>query len=87
METHGRSLLKTISYRLTATAISGGITWLLTHNWEATLGVAFVESFGKLLLYYLHERMWAAIKWGKEPSNLPGDILDKDARSSDNHSR
>jgi uncharacterized membrane protein len=26
--------------------------------------IAATELFTKILLYYLHERMWAAISWG-----------------------
>ena len=60
-----RSLLKALSWRFLATLttmiiiyyVSGSLDWAL-------VGGAF-DVVVKLILYYLHERLWTNIQWGK----------------------
>ena len=61
-----RSLSKTISWRIAGTIDTTIIAFFYSGNIEkaATIGVA--ELFTKLVLYYLHERIWSSIKWGRE---------------------
>jgi uncharacterized membrane protein len=46
------------------------ITFLITHKWTFALAVSGVELFTKIFLYYVHERVWHKIQFGKikEPS-------------------
>lgn len=70
-----RSVLKAISWRV----IASGTTFLITfvifkrftdRSFAETLETAsWVTSFevvSKIILYYLHERMWTNIGWGKK---------------------
>jgi uncharacterized membrane protein len=72
-ETRRRSITKTISWRAVAsltTAIIAVVAMMLVEpdSTGSTLGTAGVigamEVPSKLLLYYLHERVWAGIRWG-----------------------
>ena len=60
-EDYKRDTLKNISWRILATAITMLLVFLYTGRLLFTLGMGFFEVFGKLILYYLHERVWARI--------------------------
>lgn len=56
METHKRTIVRTISYRITAL--------LITAIWTG-LSDAVLIHIVLALLHYTMERMWLKIKWGK----------------------
>lgn len=64
-ETHTRSVLKAISWRTLGTLDTFAISWLLTGMVEIAGSIAGLEIVTKILWYYLHERVWAAIHWGR----------------------
>jgi uncharacterized membrane protein len=64
-ETHARSVLKAISWRTLGTLDTFAISWLLTGRVEIAGSIAGIEIATKILWYYLHERVWAAIQWGR----------------------
>ena len=57
-ESRLRSLLKGISWRVIATTTTITIAYFVTGDVKSAVSIGFVEFFGKLLLYYLHERVW-----------------------------
>lgn len=63
-ESHMRSLLKGLTWRVIATTTIIIIAYLTTGEIEQALKIGFIEFFIKLGLYYLHERMWQAIPRG-----------------------
>ena len=63
-ESHIRSILKGITWRVLATSTTIFITYMLVGEIGIALKVGFIEFFGKLLLYYGHERFWQAIPRG-----------------------
>ena len=64
MDTHSRSLLKTVSWRLTATVITAGVTFVLTGRGDLALTVGLVDTGSKFVIYYLHERIWSRVRYG-----------------------
>ena len=60
-----RSAAKALSWRLTGTADTILISWLITHKLHIAISIGFVELFTKLALYYFHERIWERIKIGR----------------------
>ena len=48
--------MKTLSWRVIATAATFLISWVVTGSVLAGSVIASVEFWAKLLLYYLHER-------------------------------
>jgi uncharacterized membrane protein len=62
---HYRSLVKAVSWRLTGSVDTMIITFLITHKWTFALAISGVELFTKIFLYYVHERIWHKIKWGR----------------------
>jgi uncharacterized membrane protein len=57
-----RHIFKTITWRIIASLTTFVIAFLIFKNDEFAMqkasGVAVVESFLKMILYYLHERIW-----------------------------
>lgn len=64
-ETHKRTLLKTISWRITATIITTIVVLALTRQLKLALGAGLIDTTVKFLGYYLHERGWNRINVGK----------------------
>ena len=69
-ETHTRTVVKAVCWRIIATLTTGTIVFIFTREWVLTLGVTFFEILSKILFYYLHERAWNAISWGQEKHPL-----------------
>jgi uncharacterized membrane protein len=61
-DSHLRSLLKGFTYRLISSATTIGISLLVVGDMSAALQIGFVEFFAKILIYYIHERIWAKIR-------------------------
>ena len=55
-----------ISYRITAWAFTIFYTWLFTGNVAQATGFATVLHILLSIDYYIHERIWLRIKWGKQ---------------------
>jgi uncharacterized membrane protein len=64
-ETHARSVLKALSWRTLGTLDTFAISWFLTGRIAMAGSIAALELFTKIAWYYLHERIWAAIEWGR----------------------
>lgn len=65
METHKRSLIKAMSWRLTGTVDTIVISWIVTGRIGTAASIGAFELLTKTLLYYTHERAWHKIKWGR----------------------
>ena len=64
-ETHARSLAKAVSWRATGSLDTFLVAFVITANPKIAGWVAITEILTKILIYYLHERVWAIIPWGK----------------------
>jgi sulfate adenylyltransferase large subunit len=64
-ESHGRSIAKAISWRATGSLDTFLIAALITGNVKLAGGVALSEILTKTALYYIHERAWALVPWGR----------------------
>ncbi|MBD3637473.1 MAG: DUF2061 domain-containing protein [Crocinitomicaceae bacterium] len=53
-----KSILKTISWRVVGTLDTMCIAYILTGEIGMALSIGSVEVFTKMVLYYLHERVW-----------------------------
>ena len=57
-ESHLRSVLKGITWRILATTTTISIAYFITGDVKSALSIGGIEFFSKLALYYLHERAW-----------------------------
>ena len=65
IEQHRRSFLKAISWRATGTVDTIVVSFVVTGRLKLALSIGFVELFTKIGLYYLHERVWNRIGYGR----------------------
>ena len=63
-ESHLRSLLKGISWRIIGTADTMLWTWFFTGSLKIAFSVGAFEVGSKIILYYFHERLWQIIPRG-----------------------
>jgi len=73
-DSHTRTIVKAVSWRVIATLTTMTIIFLFTRKIILSLGVGLVEVIAKITFYYFHERTWHNISWGKNKhplSNLP----------------
>ena len=64
-ETHARSILKAVSWRTLGTLDTFAISWYMTGKLELAGLIAGLEFVTKIGWYYFHERVWAAVAWGR----------------------
>lgn len=64
--TKSRSFIKALSYRFFGTIASFGITYAITHKGSLAALAALLDVVIKICIYYVHERVWNRIKWGRK---------------------
>ena len=60
-----RSIVKSLSWRTVGTIDTILISWIITGKMTLAVSIGSVELVTKVVLYFLHERAWNQIKWGK----------------------
>lgn len=65
IERKKRSIAKAFTWRALATTITMLLVFLFTGEIELSLGIGVLDVLVKLLVYYLHERAWNRVRWGK----------------------
>jgi uncharacterized membrane protein len=66
--TRKRSLVKALTYRVVIVCLDFLVIYIFTHKVEVALGFMIVSNIYTTVGYFLHERLWARILWGSEPS-------------------
>ena len=64
VESHGRTIMKALSWRLIATLITFAIAWIVTGHLKFAAEIGLADTIIKLGTYYLHERSWMRVKFG-----------------------
>lgn len=59
-----RHLAKTVTWRMVGTADTMVLAWLLTGNPLTGVKIGLAELLTKMILYYIHERIWYRIDYG-----------------------
>ena len=65
-EAHHRSLAKAVSWRMTGSIDTFVISFILTGHIGIAGSIAGTELLTKIGLYYLHERAWSLVSWGRK---------------------
>lgn len=63
----GRSIVKALTYRVFIVCLDFVAIYIFTHKVEVALGFMLVSNIYTTVGYFLHERLWARIRWGAEP--------------------
>jgi uncharacterized membrane protein len=64
VESQKRSIAKAVSYRFFGSLITAGIAFVITGKLDLALGIGALDAVAKMSAYFLHERVWARIRWG-----------------------
>lgn len=64
-ESNARSIVKTITWRLTGSGATFLISYLMIGNFSIAGTIAIIQMTSNTVLYYMHERIWNVFKWGK----------------------
>ena len=62
LERPGVSALKSVSWRLTGSLDTLLLSYLVTGNLSAALGIGSAELMSKMVLYFFHERAWLKVR-------------------------
>lgn len=62
MDSHKKSILKAVSWRVIAVTVVILVTYSLTGSWEMGLTIGAIDTVIKTFLYYAHERLWMKVK-------------------------
>lgn len=65
-ETKIRSIMKTISWRITATVITVTLVYLFTGRTDIAFTIGGIEVIAKMVVYFLHERGWDRVRFGRQ---------------------
>lgn len=60
-----RSIAKAITYRIISIMIDSVIAYAITKNAKQTLVLVVISNVISIGIYFLHERAWNRIHWGK----------------------
>ena len=64
-ESHSRSIVKAISYRILGSAVTALIFYVLTDKASLSLGAGLLDMVLKIGVYFIHERIWNHINYGR----------------------
>ena len=64
-------LVKSLSWRFFGTIDTILLGWFYTESLTTGLTIGFLELFTKILLYYVHEKIWMSIPRGKMRKYFP----------------
>jgi uncharacterized membrane protein len=67
-DTNARSLVKTICWRITGSGATFLIAYLMIGNFAIAGTIGMIQLVSNTILYYVHERIWNKIPWGKNES-------------------
>lgn len=65
-ETHARSVVKAVSWRVFGTLATTLLVFIFTRRIALSIAVAGIEFFTKIGLFWLHERVWDRLRFGKK---------------------
>jgi uncharacterized membrane protein len=60
-----RSLAKSLTWRVIAIVSTLLIGYAMTGSWAFALSLALVSNGINFVLYYIHERVWLGVRWGR----------------------
>ena len=70
-DSHLRSFAKAVSWRLVGSIDTFILSLIFTGSGKYAISIASAEALTKIVLYYLHERGWRRIRWGRLEAPAP----------------
>jgi uncharacterized membrane protein len=66
METRSRSIAKAVTYRALGSASTALIVYAVSGKLTLSVGAGAADAVVKITLYFLHERIWNHIPYGRD---------------------
>jgi uncharacterized membrane protein len=67
-----RSLVKAMTFRSLILCSDAVVIFLITHRWDTTVGLVIATNLASTTLYFIHERIWSRIQWGRAVEDSAG---------------
>ena len=64
-ETTARSIAKTVSWRVTGSGATFAISYAILGDFAVSGTIALIQLTFNTVLYFVHERVWNWITWGR----------------------
>jgi uncharacterized membrane protein len=64
-ETTARSIAKTVSWRVCGSTATFAISYAILGDFTVSGTIAVIQLTFNTVLYFVHERFWNWIKWGR----------------------
>jgi len=61
-----RSLVKAITFRILIVISDSIIIFAITRRYDVTIGVILFSNIASTVLFFIHERIWNRVRWGKK---------------------
>lgn len=76
-EKRTRSAIKAITYRILSIFIDSAIGYAVTKSAKQTAILVLISNSISIMMYFLHERAWNRIHWGKHAIQIDTTNLKK----------
>jgi uncharacterized membrane protein len=64
VETHFRTIIKALSWRIIATLVTFTVSWIVTGELTFAAEIGIADAIIKICAYYIHERTWMRVAFG-----------------------
>jgi uncharacterized membrane protein len=68
---NARALAKAVSWRLLGSLGTSALVLFFTRRWDLAFSIGGVEGLAKIGLYFIHERVWDRIAFGRHVGAPP----------------
>jgi uncharacterized membrane protein len=65
VESHFRSIMKAVTWRAGGTVVTFVVAWTMTRSFNLAAQIGLLDTTIKLAAFYIHERIWMKISFGK----------------------
>lgn len=69
-ESAKRSIVKSITFRILVMLGDGLIIYTITKKADLALSIILLSNLSSTIIYYVHERAWNKVKWGRKLTAL-----------------
>ena len=65
MDNRRRTIAKTILWRIIAVTVTMMVSFIWLREWDTSITLVITANAIKAVLYYMHERVWNGISFGR----------------------
>ncbi len=65
-DSHRRSLMKALVYKVGSVTVLAVLSWVFTRDLLQMSGITITYELIAIVGYYVHERIWERVNWGRK---------------------